>query len=335
MAHGVSGRVCEIVFALSLVLSLAHGAMAANGSESRPPGWEYLRVTPSIGDLQAFPPDNWWNVDISRFPVHPNSDAFIKGIGEGADLHPDFGTVWQGGPSGIPFAVVHADQPKLPMPFENPEEADQGLYPIPDDAPVECEPHLTGDRHLLVVDVDNKMLYELYRAFKTETGWRAKSGAIWDLTSNKYRPLGWTSADGAGLAIFPGLVRYDEVVGKKEINHALGFTVHQSQFGYILPATHWCADPDSAGNWDLPPMGLRVRLKADYDISPFPPELQVILKALKKYGMIVADEGGDWYITGVPDPRWDVDVLGLLHQVKGRDFEAVYTGPTVRRETRR
>lgn len=277
-----------------------------------------------IENCRVFPPDNPWNTDVSQYPVHLNSDAFIASIGLDTPLHEDFGTFWQGQPSGIPFVVVREGQPMVPVSFEYADESDPGPYPVPDDAPIEGGPDSEGDRHVLVVDVANCKLYELFRAFKSEEGWRAGSGAVFDLTSNKLRPLGWTSADAAGLPIFPGLVRYDEVVEKGEIAHALRFTARRTQRGYVLPATHF-ASRNSDPN--LPPMGLRVRLKADYDISGFPREAQVILRALKKYGMILADNGGDWFISGAPDPRWNDEALRAIRKVKGRDLEAVDTGP--------
>ena len=294
------------------------------GEAAPPPGEETSRLTPSLGSLQVFPPDNPWNTDISKYPVHPNSDAFIKSIGEDKPLHPCFGGPYNGRPNGIPYVLVKGGQPKVPVTFEYAHESDPGPYPIPDDAPIEGGAESDGDRHVLVIDTDSKMLYELFHAFKTEEGWRSVSGAIFDLKSNKLRPLGWTSSDAAGLPVFPGLVRYDEVVEKGEITHALRFTVHRSQRGYILPATHFASRRDDP---NLPPMGLRVRLKADYDISGFPKEAQVILKALKKYGMMVADNGGDWFVTGAPDPRWNDDALNTMKQVKGSDFEVVDTGP--------
>ncbi len=282
------------------------------------------QAQPSLEGCRVFPPDNPWNTDISGHPVHPNSAEFIESIGADKHLHPDFGTVWQGAPVGIPYVVVREDQPRVPVTFQYADESDPGPYPIPDDAPIEGGPGSDGDRHVLVIDADNCRLYELFRAFKTEDGWRAGSGAIFDLNSNELRPLGWTSADAAGLPIFPGLARYDEVVEKGEINHALRFTVRRTQRGYVLPATHFASRSDEP---KLPPMGLRLRLKAEYDTSGFPPEAQVILKALQRYGMIVADNGGDWYISGAPDPRWDDEALATLKRVKGKDLEVVYTGP--------
>lgn len=283
-------------------------------------------VAADLASLQVFPSDNPWNQDISGLPVHPNSANYLASMGLDTGLHPDFGTVWEGAPIGIPYVVVHASQPKVPITFYYADESDPGPYPIPPDAPIEGGPSSDGDRHILVVDIDNKLLYEVYDAHPAGTGWTAGSGAIFDLTSNTRRPAGWTSADAAGLPIFPGLARYDEVVERGEIKHALRFTVHRTQRTYIPPATHFASDDT---NPDLPPMGLRVRLRADFDITPFTPHVQVILRALKKYGMFVADNGADWYISGAPDSRWDDDELHALDQVKGHNFEVVYTGEAV------
>jgi hypothetical protein len=279
---------------------------------------------PTIDGCQVFPADNPWNTDISKHPVHPNSANFIDSIGPDKPLHEDFGTFYQGAPSGIPYCIVHKGQPLVPVTFRYPGESDPGPYPVPNDAPIEGGPNAKGDRHVLVVDVDNCKLYELFSAYKTDGGWQAGSGAIFDLKSNQLRPLGWTSADAAGLPIFPGLVRYDEVVEKGEINHALRFTVERTQRGYILPATHFAS---RSSDPNLPPMGLRLRLRADYDLSGFPGEARVILTALKKYGMLVADNGGDWFISGAPDPRWNDEALRAIRRVKGKDFEVVDTGP--------
>ncbi|GIK16369.1 MAG: hypothetical protein BroJett003_13330 [Planctomycetota bacterium] len=278
---------------------------------------------------QIFPPDNPWNTDVSAYPVHPNSDNFLASIGLDRGLHPDFGTVWNGAPNGIPYVLVNDAQPEVRIRFRAyKDESDPGPYPVPPDAPIEGGPNANGDRHVLVIDVDNLKLYEMYRAFPRRNGqkWRADCGAIWDLTSNDLRPWYWTSADAAGLPIFAGLVRYDEVVEKGEINHALRFTVSRTQRGFILPATHFASDSRDP---NLPPMGLRVRLRADYDVSTFSPNVRVILTALKKYGMIVADNGSNWYVSGAPDPRWDDDELHELGRVKGRDFEVVDTGPII------
>ncbi len=268
--------------------------------------------------LQVFPPDNSWNQPVDHLRVHPRSKQFIANIGAYTSLHPDFGS-GNGKPFGIPYTVVRAGQPKVPVKFKWASESDPGPYPIPDDAPVERGP----DRHVIVIDYDAKKLYELFRAFKTPTGWRALAGAVFDLTSNKLRPLGFTSADAAGLPIFPGLVRYEEIAKLGRISHALRFTARKTRAAYILPATHFASklkDPR------LPPMGLRVRLKATFDITPFPPTVQVILRALKKYGMILADNGGNWFISGAPSPYWNDDELAWLKRVKGKDLEVVYTG---------
>jgi hypothetical protein len=277
-----------------------------------------------LGDLRIFPPDNPWNTDISKLPVHPRSAVYLQSIGLDANLHPDFGTVWEGAPSGIPYVVVGQDQPKVPVTFEYADESDPGPYPIPPNPPIEGGPDSEGDRHILIIDRDNHRLYELFSAYPTEKGWRAGSGAIFDLDSNALRPAGWTSADAAGLPIFPGLVRYDEVMEKGEIKHALRFTARRTQRGYISPARHFAS---SSSDPNLPPMGLRVRLKADYDVSGFPRPVQVILTALKKYGLLLADNGGNWFISGAPDPRWDDEALAAIKRVKGRDLEVVDTGP--------
>ncbi len=272
---------------------------------------------------RLFPDDNPWNQDISNEPVDPNSAKLISSIGVDRPLHPDFGTVYQGAPSGIPYVVVSGEQKKVPIEFEYPEESDPGPYPIPPDAPIEGGPQAKGDRHILVLDRDNWKLYEVFSAYPKGGGWKVGSGAIFDLNSNKLRPSTWTSADAAGLPILPGLVRYDETVEKKAIEHALRFTVVKTRRAFIAPATHY-ASPHKDPN--LPPMGMRVRLKADYDVSKFPPECQVILRALKKYGMFVADNGGNWFVSGAPDPRWNDDNLHELKKVKGRDFEVVKMG---------
>lgn len=283
-------------------------------------------VETRIGSLQVFPSDNPWNQDISSLPVHPNSANFIASIGEDTGLHPDFGTMWEGAPIGIPYIVVRGDQPMVNVTFDYDDESDPGPYPIPENAPIEGGPNATGDRHVIVVDVDNRLLYELFYAFRAGDGWTAGSGAIFDLTSNELRPAGWTSADAAGLPIFAGLARYEEIVEKGELTHALRFTVSQSQRAYIPPATHFAS---SSTDPNRPPMGLRVRLKADFDESTYPANVQVILRGLKKYGMFVADNGSNWYVSGAPDPRWDDDELRALRNVTGRDFEVVYTGDAV------
>lgn len=280
-----------------------------------------------LANLMVFPADNPWNQDISGFPVHPNSAAYISTIGMDTGLHPDFGTVWEGAPIGIPYNIVGSNTPRVNVTFDYHDESDPGPYPIPLSPLIEGGPDADGDRHILMVDIAGRKLYELFYAWPQPDGsWQAGSGAIFDLTSNALRPPGWTSADAAGLPIFPGLVRYDEVVERGEINHALRFTVQRSQRAYIPPATHFASSSTDPAR---PPMGLRVRLKASFDISGFSPNVQVILRAMKKYGMFVADNGSNWYVSGAPDPRWDDDELRQLRQVRGRDFEAVYTGELV------
>jgi hypothetical protein len=281
-----------------------------------------LTGQPDVSNCTIFPPDNPWNTDISNYPIHNNSDNFIKGIGQDDNFHPDFGTVWGGGPNGIPYDIVNGSQQKVSIRFTDyGDESDPGPYPVPPNASVEHG----EDRHVIVVDLYECMLYELYNAYPEGNGWKASSGALYNLSSNKLRPTGWTSADAAGLPMFPGLVRYDEVESG-EINHALRFTTEETQQAFILPATHYASaetDPD------LPPMGLRFRLKKDFDISGFSENNQVILRALKKYGMLVADNGGNWFLSGAPDTRWDDEDLAELKEIKGSDFEVVYTGEIV------
>jgi len=269
-----------------------------------------------------FPADNVWNTRVDTLPVDPNSGDYLATMGLSTGLHADFGTVWDGAPNGIPYVCVPGDQPRVPVSFDYDDESDPGPYPIPSNAPIEGGASSDGDRHVLMLDVDHKLLYELYAAYPQKDGsWKAGSGAVFDLQSNALRPDGWTSADAAGLPILPGLVRYDEAVTESVIDHALRFTVAHTQKAYIYPATHYAS---SSTNPDYPPMGLRVRLKANFDASGFSPEVQVILQAMKTYGMMVADNGSNWYVTGAPDPRWDNSKLNSeLGSVKGSDFEVV------------
>jgi len=274
--------------------------------------------------LQIFPPDNPWNTPVDDLPTHPLSLLFIESIGEDLPLHPDFGMTWRGVPVGIPYNVIPPSQRKVPISFETAWESEPGPYPIPPDALIEGGGEAPGDRHVIIVDPTHRKLYEIFAAYRLADGsWEAGSGAIFDLTSNELRPEGWTSADAAGLPIFPGLVRYEEVKSG-EIDHALRFTVRTTRKAYVAPARHYAS---RATGKTLPPMGLRLRLKADYDISAFPAEAQVILRALKKYGMFVADNGGNWFLSGSPDGRWDPAVIESLTNVKGSDFEVVDTGP--------
>ena len=302
------------------------GAAGALAAEERAPSARPPVLKTAHGEVEIFPADNAWNTRVDRHKVHPKSAEFIRSVGESANLHPDFGTVWNGAPAGIPYVVVGSDQPRVPVRFEYPDESDPGPYPVPLDAPIEGGPKSDGDRHILVIDPKAKKLYELFSSYREGEGYRAGSGAVFDLTSNRLRPAGWTSADAAGLPIFPGLVRYDEVVELGEIRHALRFTVKKTQRGYVAPATHWAS---ASKDRSLPPMGLRVRLRADYDISRFPKSAQVILTCLKRYGMLLADNGGNWFISGAPDARWDVEELATLKRVKGKDLEVVDTGEIV------
>ncbi len=265
----------------------------------------------------VFLKDNAWNADISQAVVDPDSAAYIAKIGPNKPLHPDFGT----GHNGIPYQFVDAHTPAVPVTFTYADESDKGPYPIPDNPKIEGPPGATdGDRHILMIDLDTWVLYELWQGVKEPDGWHAGSGAIWDLKTNATRPKGWTSADAAGLPIFPGLVRYDEVHERRVITHALRFTVEHSRRAYVFPASHWASNSDDPG---LLPMGARLRLRADYDISGFDPDVQVILTALKTYGLILADNGSDWFISGAPDDHWNDGVLHQLARVKGRDLEVV------------
>lgn len=269
----------------------------------------------------VFPPDNPWNRDVSAEPVDPNSANLIAACGGSLSLHPDFGTVWEGEPWGMPYVTVRSSQPRVPVSFYFPDESDPGPYPIPPDAPIEGGPSASGDRHVIVIDIDNWKLYELFDARPVNGGasWTAGSGAIFDLSSNDLRPAGWTSADAAGLPVFPGLVRYEEVASGA-ITHAVRFTCPTTRRAYIPPARHYASNQTSP---NLPPMGMRVRLKASVDISSFAPDVQVILTALKKYGMILADNGGGFFVSGAPDPRWNDASIDTMKRIKGSDFEVI------------
>ncbi len=269
---------------------------------------------------RLFPADNVWNVPVTDLPVDPDSDAYVASIGIDEGLHPDFGTEYEGAPIGIPFVAVSESQEPVEVAVEVAEESDPGPYPIPPDAPIEGGPDADGDRHVLVLETDNCRLYELFDAHPLRSGgWRAGSGAIFPLTSNDLRPAGWTSADAAGLPILAGLVRYGEVASGR-IDHAIRITVPRTQRRYVWPARHFAS---SDRNPALPPMGLRLRLKASVDISRYRGGNRVILRALKKYGAIVADNGSPWFITGTPHRRWNNDALHELGRIRGSDFEAV------------
>jgi hypothetical protein len=280
----------------------------------------------SLNGFVPFPADNAWNQDISSAPVDPNSSAIINFMGTSTPLHPDFGAGLYGGLTiGIPYIVVSGP------PFVNVKyvaygsESDPGPMPVPKNAPIEGYPKPgNGDRHVLVLDRDNCWLYELYHSYlQTDGSWKAGSGAVWDLLNDEQRPYTWTSADAAGLPIFPGLARYDEVASG-QIQHALRFTLQYSQTAFTPPASHWAGN---STNTYAAPMGMRIRLKSSYDITSFPPQSQVILAALKKYGMIMADNGSSMFISGDPDNRWNNNDLSALKQVRASDFEVVLIKP--------
>jgi hypothetical protein len=299
--------------ALAAVASALAGANAASGRRA-------AAVGPRGFGCPILPADNALNRDISHAPVNPLSGSYIASIGASLHLHADFGT----NPGyGIPYVVVGPRQPRVPIHFNAyGAQSERGPYPVPPNAPVEGAGE-EGDGHVLVLQTHACKLYELYSARRQGAGWEAGSGAVFNLRSNALRPEGWTSADAAGLPIFPLLARYPEVRAG-QIDHALRVTVARSQRGYIHPATHLAS---SSTDPSLPPMGLRLRLKAGFDLSPYHGQALVILRALKRYGLIVADNGSSWYITGAPDPRWsDVD-LDQLKTVPGSAFEAVSTGP--------
>jgi hypothetical protein len=264
-----------------------------------------------VGGCPVFPKNNVWNTPVDRLPVHPGSTKFIESTGSDRNLHPDFSAS-----GGIPYNVVPAGQSMAAISFESTTESDPGPYPIPANPVVEGG----GDSHVLVLQQGECRLFEVFFLKKGPTGaWTGGSGAVYNLRGNEMRPDGWTSADAAGLPILPGLVRYDEIAAG-EIRHALRFTVPKTRRDYIWPARHFASRSDDQG---LPPMGLRMRLKASYEISRFHPEVQVLLRALKKYGMILADNGSAWFVTGAPDSRWNDETWAQLKQVKGADLEAV------------
>ena len=280
---------------------------------------------PTLGGCAMFPADNPWNTPVDALPVHRNSAAYVAAISAEGDryLHPDFGS----NPGyGIPYEIVPATQPQVPIRFvDYGDESDPGPYPVPLDARVEGGANADGDRHVLALQQGTCKLYELFNARRAGAGWDASSGAVFDLSSNRLRPDTWTSADAAGLPILAGLVRRDEVLAG-EIRHALRVTVPHTQRAFIHPATHYGATSDP----NNPPMGLRLRLRADFDLAPYHGAARIILVAMKRYGLIVADQGSGWYFTGATDTAWDDDDLEQLKHVPGSAFEAVETGPIVR-----
>jgi hypothetical protein len=309
------GPVWQITTAATSSIRIYLPIIVSSGGGSPPSG-----SAPQVAGCDVFPADNIWNTPVDTLPVHPNSTAYVNTIGASSRVHADFGSgTWAGFPIGIPYTDVPGTQGKVTVNFTYDDESDPGPYPIPPNPPIEGDPNGSGDRHILIVDGDACTLYELYAAHLESDGWYAGSGAIFDLSSHALRPKEWTSADAAGLPILPGLARYDEVAAGA-INHALRFTAPQTRKAWVWPARHYASSLTGA---QYPPMGQRFRLKANFDISGYSPQARVILQALKTYGMILADNGSSWYISGAPNEGWDNDVLHELDNVYGSDFEAV------------
>ncbi len=280
----------------------------------------------SLGGFLPFPSNSLWNTNVSNFAVDPNSVAIINFIGSTTTVHPDFGSgEYDGSYIGIPYTVVDSTQPLIPIDYTSyGSESDAGPMPIPLTAPIEGYPNPgSGDRHVLVLDKSNCFLYELYSSYPQSAVWDAGSGAVWDLLSDEQRPYTWTSADAAGLPIFPGLVRYDEVAAGA-INHAIRFTLPNTSAGFVPPASHYAATSTNAA---APPMGARLRLKASFDIFSYSATNQIILTAMKTYGLILADNGSAIYISGTPDSRWNNDDLHLLDGVTAADFDVLQLTP--------
>ncbi len=321
----------RVSFLLRLFIIAGFLVCCSDGSrDNQPDDWITCIIADKakLEEITVFPADNPLNENISQAPVDTRSDAIMALIGS-PSVHPDFGSgLWEGRPMGIPYILVCTSQSFIPVIFRGNsydnnygDESDPGPYPIPLTAPVEGNGE--GDSHVIAVDLDNKILYELYNASVGNKQWEASSGAVWDLKINDSRPEGWTSADAAGLPILPLLVRYDEVQ-KGTIDHAIRFTLGKSKVtrGYTSPANHLVNGTNNDESAPVP-MGMRIRLKGDYDISGFSVSNQVILTAMKEYGLILTDIGSDMYITGAPDERWDNEDLSQLKNVKGSDFEVV------------
>jgi hypothetical protein len=299
-----------------LAVAAAVGATLLAGSTA-----QALRL-PAARHCAVFPANNSWNQRVDKLPVAADSAQLIASIGLHAPVHADFGSgTWDGGPIGIPFDVVSRNTPRSRVAFEYADESNRVRYPIPRHVHIEGGSHATGDRHAILVDKSACRLYELYDLRHTSHGWTAGSGAVWSLRSNHLRPAGWTSADAAGLPIFPGLARWDEV-SRGVIDHALRFTAPQTRRAYVYPARHYAS---SSSDPSLPPMGLRVRLKASVNVASFPPQARVVLLALQRYGMILADNGSPWYVSGAPNRHWSNDALHTLGRLSGADFEVVDT----------
>lgn len=280
-----------------------------------------IAAGPVLEGCPVFPTDNIWNTPVNTLPVDAMSAVYIQTIGWNDHFHADFGSGnWNNFPIGIPYNIVPGSQTKVSVIFDYASESDPGPYPIPANPKIEGNP-ASGDRHILILDQDHCILYELYDARQSGGQWYAGSGAIFDLNSHTLRPETWTSADAAGLAILPGLVRYEEVASG-EIRHAVRFTASQTQRKFIWPARHYASALTGS---QYPPMGLRLRLKTTYDISSYGLQAQVVLQAMKVYGIILADNGSDWYISGTPDENWDNDDLHGLQNLPGSAFEVVDT----------
>jgi hypothetical protein len=279
---------------------------------------------PSAPKCPIFPPSSHWNRRVDRLPVHPRSNQIVASIGTSRYAHPDFGSGrFEGRPIGIPYVTVSKRQARVPVSIHYADGSARRRYPIPPNAPIEGGRTSGGDRHVIVVDRDRCRLYELFAAYPRDGGrsWRAGSGATWSLRSNRLRPRGWTSADAAGLPIFPGLARYYEV-RRGRIGHALRITAPRTRRAFVYPARHFASNSSDP---TLPAMGQRVRLKRGFDVSGFPRQTRVVLRALKRYGAIVADNGPPWFVSGAPHPGWDNADLHSLQRVKGSDFEVVDT----------
>src|SRR4051812_28613787 len=296
-----------VLAVLVLVASIAQGARG-----------------PHVRRCPVFPRNNQWNLRVDRLPVHRSSAGLMRSIGLGAYVHADFGSgLYNGGPIGIPYRTVSKRQHKVPVSFDYADESDRGGYPIPPNVPIEGGRSSTGDRHVIVIDRDRCKLYELYAAYPQNGGpsWHAGSGAVWRLRSNRLRHRGYTSADAAGLPIFPGLARWSEA-RHGVIRHALRFTAPRTRQAFIYPARHFASNDTDAS---LPAMGQRLRLKRSVRISSFPRQARVILRTLRRYGMILADNGSPLYVSGAPSRGWDNDQLHSLQRVRGTDFEVVDT----------
>jgi len=316
------------------VLSICHAAVDEKGDLTRlalvavvtavllsGSSAQALRL-PAARHCPVFPASNAWNARVDALPVASDSAQLIASIGLDSPVHADFGSgTWDGGPIGIPFDVVSSRTPRSRVSFQYADESDRVRYPVPRHVHIEGGPHATGDRHAILVDKSACRLYELYDLRHSARGWTAGSGAVWSLRSNHLRPAGWTSADAAGLPIFPGLARWDEVA-RGVIDHALRFTAPRTRRAYVYPARHYAS---SSNDPSLPPMGLRVRLKASVNVASFPRQARVVLRALQRYGMILADNGSPWYVSGAPNRQWSNDDLHSLGRLTGADFEVVDT----------